>query len=94
MESELQNANPTILSLAQLPQRRRVVHEHRAGPESKYSDVIFGTQADRSSTLVSADVPWPSSSDASSDDGSTFTVEPIDEQEIYGSYPGSSPDRP
>jgi hypothetical protein len=84
-KSELDNANPTILNVSQLPSRRQKQTPVPRGPESIYDDLIFGK----------AYVPWRSASRNFSswpsdpedeDDYSTdgFTEEPIDEQEIYG----------
>ncbi len=83
---ELQNANPTILSAAQLPSRRKQKHPAaRRGVGSKYDDLL---------SFKHSAVPWGSSrnisswpSDEEDDDAAEldeFREEPIDEQEIYG----------
>ena len=81
-KSDLDNANPTILSESQLPSRGRKRDVVRNGPESKYNDILFSEQPwlwDLSNSTTA----W--SSDESSDsDGGELADEPIDEQEIYG----------
>lgn len=81
------NANPTILSLSQLPTREKTKAAGRTalrkGPESRYDDVLFA-RPDYLSLLPSSETAsWSTQSDSSSDDD-RFTTEPIDEQEIYG----------
>jgi len=80
-KSDLDNANPTILSESQLPSRGRKRDVVRNGPESKYNDILFSEQPwlwDLSNSTTA----W--SSDESSDsDGGELADEPIDEQEIY-----------
>lgn len=69
-KSDLDNANPTILNVSQLPSRRQTQSAVRRGPESKYDDVLF-------SKSVSS---WPSDDEDEAD----LPEEPIDELEIYG----------
>lgn len=72
MKSDLDNANPTILNVSQLPSRAQKRAAARSGSASKY---------DR---LVLADQDWPSTS--SDDEGGYDDTadEALDEQEIYG----------
>ncbi|KAF2996585.1 hypothetical protein G7054_g5856 [Neopestalotiopsis clavispora] len=75
------NANPTILTAAQLPTRQRA----KKGTESQYPfDSEWTTEITRLPSYLTGplcDVPWSSDeSDLTEDD---FTDEPIDEQEIY-----------
>lgn len=73
------NANPTILTTAQLPTRRskKSTHAHQE-LESRFSQQVLSRPQYLSTPFC--DVSWPD--DGSSDD--EFTEEPIDEQEIYG----------
>ena len=79
----LENANPTILTQAQLPSRKqRKLGASSRGPHQKYDEII---------SLKRSAAPWRSSSLSSEedelddgDDGEDYTEEPIDEQEIYG----------
>jgi metal-sulfur cluster biosynthetic enzyme len=73
----LDNANPTILSASQLPTRQKRSLP-RKGPESKYSDIIFSKPSYLSRPFCASDPSWPDA--LAADD---FSVEPIDEQEIY-----------
>ncbi|KAH8899224.1 hypothetical protein GQ53DRAFT_303096 [Thozetella sp. PMI_491] len=81
-ERSKDNANPTIVSVSQLPTRRRNHRTDRKGPESKYDHVVFpdGDQGWSSSRAVSA---WPSDDEDDEDDRDLAEEEPIDEQEIY-----------
>ncbi|KAJ8106934.1 hypothetical protein ONZ43_g6894 [Nemania bipapillata] len=77
------NANPTILNVSELPTRQ----QHR---KSGKKVVASGKDADSELDIVLrrpeylsapfCDVPWASDDTESDDD---FTIEPIDEQEIY-----------
>ncbi|KAI0170310.1 FAM96B protein [Pestalotiopsis sp. NC0098] len=74
------NANPTILTAADLPTRQRAkkasaVH---SAFDSDLSAEITGLPSYLSGVI--SDVPWSDESDETEDD---FTDEPIDEQEIY-----------
>jgi hypothetical protein len=80
-KSVLDNANPTILSLSQLPSRRLKQVVSRPGPESKYDDFLFPRQA------PDWGLPGSVSSWSSDDDDDIrLTEEAIDEQEIYGEF--------
>lgn len=75
--SDLENANPTILSVSQLPSRRRKGPAARHGPDSKCDSIVYPKR------------PWPYGSSSSSDEdvGETGDVEePMDEQDIYGKH--------
>lgn len=71
MERDLDNANPTILSVSQLPSRRRKGAAARQGPDSKCDRVIYPKHH------------WPYGSSPSSDEDEEFGEEPMDEQDIY-----------
>jgi hypothetical protein len=82
-KSELDNANPTIRDVSQLPSRRGKQAQIRRGPESKYDDLIFGKK--QGSLGIFRNVSsWPSDDEDEDDYADGFTEEPIDEQEIYG----------
>lgn len=80
--SDKDNANPTILSLSQLPTRQARKKVLPSGPGTKYRDIIFSHPAylsgssDDESDLGGAD-------DMGAGEGD-FVEEPIDAQEIYG----------
>lgn len=85
-KSELDNANPTIRDVSQLPSRRGKQAPLRRGPESKYDDLIFGKK--QGSLGIFRNVSsWPSDDEDEEDYADGFTEEPIDEQEIYGMQP-------
>lgn len=73
------NANPTILNLSQLPTRQAQKKVLPSGPGTKYHDLIFSKPAYLGSSDDESD--WDSD-DVAAD--SAFSVEPIDEQEVYG----------
>lgn len=75
--AELENANPTILSVSELPSRRQ--HRQRRNDEPKKQGIREMLLAKPSYSLD----PYYMSdySDTDSDDSA---VEPIDEREIYG----------
>lgn len=73
------NANPTILNLSQLPTRQARKKVLPTGPGTKYHDLIFSRPAYLSSSDDESD--WDAD-DAMAD--GDFSVEPIDEQEVYG----------
>ncbi|KAI1345356.1 FAM96B protein [Xylaria sp. FL0043] len=75
------NANPTILNVSELPTRQNKKKPAAAFP-GKDADVELDIILRRPEYLSApfCDVPW-ASDDTDSDDG--FTIEPIDEQEIY-----------
>ncbi|KAL2180501.1 uncharacterized protein P884DRAFT_297177 [Thermothelomyces heterothallicus CBS 202.75] len=70
MERDLDNANPTILSVSQLPSRRRKGLSTRNGPDSKCDSIVYPKHA------------WPYGSYPASDD-EEYGEEPMDEQDIY-----------
>lgn len=76
--SNLENANPTILSVSQLPSRKRKGVTARRGPDSKCDSIVFPKRA------------WPygtnSSSDEEDDDDDEIGEQPLDEQDIYGEH--------
>lgn len=77
MDRELDNANPTILNVSQLPSRRRDQGGALTrGPCNRYDDIL----SDAWSGLDGLSA----SSDEDEEDCRGFTSEPIDEQEIYG----------
>ncbi|KAK0734443.1 hypothetical protein B0T26DRAFT_631104 [Lasiosphaeria miniovina] len=78
-KSELDNANPTILSVSQLPSRRATGGTARHGPDSKYDYAALAS--------LSSDTPsWHSDDDIDGDYGDAHDEiweAPVDEQEIY-----------
>jgi metal-sulfur cluster biosynthetic enzyme len=78
MERDKDNANPTILNTSQLPTRQ---HKKRGaaqkGPDDFLSDFLVRKPHYLASTF--SDASWSDGSE--SDD--EFTIEPIDEQEIF-----------
>src|SRR4051794_30793535 len=88
-KSELDNANPTILNVSQLPSRRRTRGTARHGPDSKYDHIVFPKQVWPAISSRAAS-SWPSDEE-DDDDDDTPIEEPIDEQEIYGQSPLLSP---
>ncbi|OIW24088.1 hypothetical protein CONLIGDRAFT_125335 [Coniochaeta ligniaria NRRL 30616] len=82
-KSELDNANPTIRDVSQLPSRRGKQAPVRRGPESKYDDLIFGKKQSSLGTFRRNVSSWPSDDEDEEDYADGFTQEPIDEQEIY-----------
>lgn len=79
----LDNANPTLLSLDQLPSRQRKrAAAGSNGPETRFDHILSlkhsSAPLDLSSSL------WPSSDEDERE--SELTEEPIDEQEIYGMF--------
>lgn len=75
---ETQNANPTILSVSDLPSRR--LEQKKSSPSSLLSGTVPAYTRDPFATGAGADYSG-SDDDESSDDS---VVEKIDEQEIYG----------
>ncbi|AEO70502.1 c56c14d6-0dc0-4ff1-96bc-f1d02cedc0c2 [Thermothielavioides terrestris] len=71
MERDLDNANPTILSVSQLPRRSRKGAAPRQGPDSKCDSIVYPKHA------------WPYGSGLSSDEEDDYREEPMDEQDIY-----------
>ena len=75
MERDLDNANPTILSVSQLPSRRRKGPAARHGPDAACDALIYPKHH------------WPfasSSSPSSDDDEGDDADEPVDAQDVYG----------
>lgn len=81
----LDNANPTILSASQLPTRQSKKVSPRAGPDSKYSDVIFARPSylEKPFNVNNGNGVLPGSRPTSNDDAGE---DAIDEQEIYGTF--------
>ena len=77
--SEVLNANPTIRNASDLPSRRR---QGNNGKSSKTPSGLFANTVPPSAYLPDPFLPPSSDSDESS--GDDDSVEPIDEQEIYG----------
>ncbi|KAK3945428.1 protein AE7 [Diplogelasinospora grovesii] len=90
-KAALDNADPTILSVSQLPSRRQKNGAARHGPASKYDHLISPRQSgpwDLSSSVSS----WSSDEDEGDED---LAIEPLDEQEIYDLIsPISDPEHP
>ena len=76
--SEVLNANPTIRNASDLPSRRRQGNRQ----SSKTPSGLFATTVPSSAYLPDPFLPPSLDSDESS--GDDDSVEPIDEQEIYG----------
>ena len=75
------NANPTILTASQLPTRQQARRKTSSpGPDARLTGVVVRKPLFLSDPFC--DVAWSDASE--SDDDDFFTVEPIDEQEIYG----------
>ena len=81
------NANPTILNLSQLPTRQARKKVVPTGPGTKYHDLIFSRPAFLSSSDDESD--WSAGDDLET--GGDFTVDPIDEQEVYGKIVSPAP---
>ncbi|KXH44618.1 hypothetical protein CNYM01_09195 [Colletotrichum nymphaeae SA-01] len=79
MDKDLDNANPSILSAAQMPTRQSKREAPKSGPFHKFDDVIFAKPWYLSEPFCDDDSLW-SEPEA---DHSQWTEEPIDEQEIY-----------
>ncbi|KAH6650596.1 hypothetical protein F5144DRAFT_52265 [Chaetomium tenue] len=71
MERDLENANPTILNVSQLPSRQRKGPVTRHGPDSKCDSIVFPQH------------PWPFGSSSSSDEGDDDGEDHVDAQDIY-----------
>ncbi|KAB5549805.1 hypothetical protein GE09DRAFT_185514 [Coniochaeta sp. 2T2.1] len=89
-KSELDNANPTIRDVSQLPSRRGKQAPVRRGPQAKYDDLIFGKKRSSPGIFARNVSSWPSDEEdddeqdlVQDDHTDGFTEEPIDEQEIY-----------
>ena len=77
---QLENTNPTIRNASDLPTRRR----RRSSSAAKQTVPGLFAASIPSSTYLSDPFALASSSDSDSDDDA---VEPIDEQEVYGTIP-------
>ncbi|RYP41113.1 hypothetical protein DL767_001274 [Monosporascus sp. MG133] len=75
---EKDNANPTILNTSQLPTRQRKRRTVSLGGAADKLDELFLRKFDYPSPPFS-DTPWSDDTESSDE----FTVEPIDEQEIF-----------
>jgi hypothetical protein len=80
VSGELDNANPTILSVSELPSNRQ---RRKAKNDASKKRGVQGLLMAKPSYAMD---PFyvPDFSDTDSDDSS---IEPIDEQEIYGEHP-------
>lgn len=87
-DTALDNANPTILSAADLPTRQAKAKPRR-GPDSLFEDVIFAKPSYLGREFCGDGFDGYTWGDAA--DGG-FVYEAIDEQEIYGKSdkPGKS----
>lgn len=72
MERDLDNANPTILSVSQLPSRIRKGAATRRGPDSKCDSIVYPKHH------------WPYGSNSSSEEDEDCGEEPVDAQDVYG----------
>ncbi|OAX78192.1 hypothetical protein ACJ72_07503, partial [Emergomyces africanus] len=82
----MQNSNPTILSVADLPTRQQKSRHSTATAESIYTSGIFAHELHPASSLLhdpfmGSYTDEPSSESENDDD--QLMEEPIDEQEIY-----------
>jgi hypothetical protein len=81
-ETELQNANPSVLTLDQLPTRRRRNKQASSrGPESRFDDILSMKGSHVTWGPVQAISPWPMDGPDGEDE---FAETCIDELEIYG----------
>ena len=80
-EPSKENANPTILSVSQLPTRNQPKQQSRTGPEYRYDAILF-PNGGRSWTQAKPSTTWSSDEDCDAESDE----EPIDEQEIYGEH--------
>jgi len=71
MERDLDNANPTILSVSSLPSRTRKGAAARQGPDSKCDKAVYPQHH------------WPYGASSSSDEDDEYGEEPMDEQDVY-----------
>lgn len=73
----MDNENPTIIEVADLPTRKRERRSKKSGPR-KVEDL----------TGPNVDLPWDDDDDADDDINDDGTGEPIDEQEVFGTHCG------
>ena len=78
--AEVLNANPTIRNASDLPSRTRQDHQS----SSKAPKGLFSSTIPPSAYLPDPFSPSSSSDSEISDDDDDAAIEPIDEQEIYG----------
>lgn len=78
--AELQNANPTIINLSELPSRRRQKGAARRGNDELNAFTPRPPHWDKPSSDVFGGHGSESGSDGS------YAGDPIDEQEIYGTH--------
>lgn len=81
MDGAVENANPTILSLADLPKRQSKKKIVKKGVEHQFDHIVLAKPDYLSPLYSTDDVAW---FDDPLDDTNELTREPIDEQEIYG----------
>ena len=79
--AEVLNANPTIRNASDLPSRARHGHPQ---PSSKVPKGLFASTVPQSAYLPDPFSPSSSLDSDLSDDDDDAAIEPIDEQEIYG----------
>ncbi|KAB8230142.1 hypothetical protein ETB97_010155 [Aspergillus alliaceus] len=79
MTSEMQNSNPTILNVADLPTRLRPASSHKPGA---FRNGLFSSTLPSVDTIELSPEGFYSSTESDSDDDKLME-EPIDEQEIY-----------
>ena len=78
VSGELDNANPTIISVSELPSHRRRQKSKQDGNKGGIEELLMAKPSYAMDPFYMSDF-----SDTDSDDS---TIEPIDEQEIYGEY--------
>lgn len=73
---EVDNANPSILNVSQLPSRSRKVTTPRQGPDSKCDNIVYSKR------------PWLCGSSSSEDEDleEEYGEDPVDAQDIYGKH--------
>ncbi|KAK3330091.1 hypothetical protein B0H66DRAFT_45282 [Apodospora peruviana] len=81
MSREIQNENPTILNVSQLPSRRQGKATPRNGPDSKYDNILFSKHWPWGVSKTSSF--WPSDEEDDGEGDDEYAEEPIDEQEIF-----------
>ena len=75
---ELDNANPTVLSASELPTRRQRKDRNASAKVEGIRAILMASPSDTLDPFYMSDF-----SDTDSDDS---TIQPIDEQEIYGQF--------
>jgi hypothetical protein len=79
---ELDNANPTVLSASELPTRRPRRDRDASSKVGGIRAILMANPSDSLDPFYLSDF-----SDTDSDDS---TIQPIDEEEIYGTFPTPS----